>query len=328
MILAGDVGGTKTTLALFARQGTRPELVVQKSFPSQEYESLEQVVKRFLDENSTAISSACFGVAGPVQHKRSKVTNLPWIIDAHRLRTELAFPWVGLINDLEANAYGLAVLDTEDFAILNQGTKEVEGNSAMISAGTGLGEAVLYWDGQNHIPFASEGGHCSFAPYNEVDAELWRYLYKRFGHVSYERVLSGPGLRNIYNFLKESGYATEPAWLAEQIEQKGNPAISEAALGHRCDLAVRALDMFATFYGAEAGNLALKVMATGGVYVGGGIAPKILPKLQDGTFMKAFVNKGRLQPILEGIPVWVILNDKAALLGAAEYAYVHGEKQT
>jgi glucokinase len=228
---------------------------------------------------------------------------------------------VWLLNDLEANAYGIATLAPEDFLTLNEGAPQAEGNAAVIAAGTGLGEAGLYWDGRRHRPFASEGGHASFAPSNTLQVELLRYLLTHFTHVSWERVLSGPGLHTIYTFLRDTGRGIEPAWLSEEIHT-GDPAaaISGAALEDRCALCMQALDLFVALYGAEAGNLALKVMATGGVFVGGGIAPKIIEKLKDATFMQAFTAKGRLQPLLETIPVHVILNDQTALYGAARYA--------
>lgn len=321
MILAGDVGGTKTYLAFFQAGGKRLKPVVEGMFPSREHAGLAEIVHQFVSAHGLRVERACFGVAGPIKHGRCEATNLAWVVDARQLASELGIETVGLMNDLEANAYGIAALEAEDFLVLNGGARDAEGNAAVIAAGTGLGEAGLYWDGQQHRPFACEGGHADFAPRNALEVELLRYLLTRFEHVSWERVLSGRGLHNIYLFLRDTGRGTEPAWLTEEMRQRDPAAaISQAALEGRCALCLQALELFVSLYGAEAGNLALKVMATGGVYVGGGIAPKIIDKLKDGTFMEAFTAKGRLKPLLEAIPVGVILNDKTALHGAALWA--------
>jgi glucokinase len=321
MILAGDIGGTKTKLALFELEGERLKLVVEEAFRSREHGSLDEVVGKFVSVHQPPVERASFGIAGPVTDGSCATSNLAWRVDARQLADGLGLEAVGLINDLEANAYGIAALGPEDFAVLNAGAPEADGNAAVISAGTGLGEAGLYWDGRQHRPFASEGGHTDFAPRNELEVDLLHYLLDRFARVSYERVLSGPGLLNIYSFLRDTGRGEELPWLAEQMKGRDPAAvISQAALEGRSELCVQALDMFVSLYGAEAGNLALKVMATGGVYVGGGIAPKIIAKLNDGTFTKAFMAKGRLTPLLEGIPIRVILNDQTALLGAARRA--------
>jgi glucokinase len=324
MILAGDIGGTKTRLAFFTTDGERIKSLVEETFLSREYSSLDEIVRTFVARHQLSPTYASFGVAGPVIAGRCETTNLPWIIDAHQLATQLGIASVTLLNDLEANAHGVAMLQAEDFCVLNQGAAEAKGNAAIIAAGTGLGEAGFYWDGARHYPFASEGGHADFAPRNDLEAELLRYLLRQFAHVSYERVVSGPGLYNIYQFLRDTGRGGEPAWLTDELRQKDPAAtISQAALAGRSDLCVQALDLFVSLYGAEAGNLALKVMAAGGVYVGGGIAPKIIEKLTDSTFMQAFVAKGRMQPLLEAMPVRVILNDRTALLGATRYALLH-----
>ena len=321
MILAGDIGGTKTRLALFTATGERLESIVEETFPSREHSGLDEIVRAFVSQQQMSVTHAGFGVAGPVKHSRSETTNLPWVVDARQLAGQLGIASVVLINDLEANAYGVAALEAKDFVILSHGAPDAEGNAAIIAAGTGLGEAGLYWDGAQHHPFACEGGHTDFAPRNELEIELLRYLLTRFTRVSYERVLSGPGLYNIYQFLRDTGRGKEPVWLTEELrEQDPAATISQAALTDRSALCVQALDLFVSLYGAEAGNLALKVMATGGLYVGGGIAPKILQKLQDSTFVQAFITKGRMQPLLEAMPVRVILNDKTALLGAARCA--------
>lgn len=321
MILAGDIGGTNTRLAFFEVDGEHLKPAVVDVFPSREHASLDEIVKKFVAAHNLLVKRACFGIAGPVRQGRVETSNLAWVVDAAQLQSEFGFEVIQLLNDLEANAYGIPVLEPGDFVVLNEGAPDPTGNAALISAGTGLGEAGLHWEGDHHQPFPSEGGHTDFAPRNEVETELLRYLMKRYDHVSYERVVSGPGLYTIYEFLRDTGRGDEPGWLAEEIRH-GDPAaaISQAALEGKCDLCVRALDLFASVYGAEAGNLALKVLATGGVYVGGGIAPKIISKLKDSTFMSAFVNKGRMRSLLEGIPVRVIMNDMTALFGAARAA--------
>jgi glucokinase len=321
MILAGDIGGTNSRLAGFAMESAHLKPVVEETFPSRAYASLDEVVRTFVAAHDLHVAHACFGIAGPVRHGRSDAINLAWVVDAQQLARELGLATVWLINDLEANAYGAVALAPEDLATLNAGSPQAEGNAAVIAAGTGLGEAGLYWDGKQHWPFASEGGHASFAPADAMQVELLQYLQQQFDHVSWERVLSGPGLYNIYAFLRDTRRGVEPAWLTEELRQ-GDPAaaISRAALAGACELCVQALDLFVALYGAEAGNLALKVMATGGVFVGGGIAPKIIDKLKEPIFMRAFRTKGRLQPILEAIPVRVILDEKTALYGAARCA--------
>jgi len=323
MILAGDIGGTKTRLAYFDTGNAGLTLVADETFPSQNYNSLDEIVKNFVNKHSVSITRACFGIAGPVKRACVKTPNLPWLVDGHRLAQRLHLESVGLINDLEANAFGVACLGPEDFLVLSEGGGELVGNAAIISAGTGLGEAGLYWDGAQHHPFASEGGHADFAPRNSIELELLRYLIKQFGHVSYERVLSGPGLLNIFHFLRLKRKRKVPTWLKDEMEQR-DPAtvISEAAVKGRCEICVHTLDLFVSIFGAEAGNLALKVMARGGVYVGGGIAPKIVSKLKNSQFLYSFSDKGRMKSLLEKIPVHVILNDQAALLGAARAAVI------
>jgi glucokinase len=321
MILAGDIGGTNSRLAHFEVVQGRVQPIVEETFPSRGSASLDDIVRTFVTKHNLRVMHACFGIAGPIRHGRSETINLPWVVDAEQLAQQLGLATVWLINDLEANAYGVAALAPEDFAILNEGTPDAEGNAAVIAAGTGLGEAGLYWDGKQHWPFASEGGHASFAPDNALQVELLQYLQQQFAHVSWERVLSGPGLYNVYTFLRDTQRGIEPAWLTEELHQVDPPAaIAGAALAGTSDLCVQALDLCVALYGAEAGNLALKVMATGGVFVGGGIAPKIVAKLQEPTFMQAFCAKGRLRSVLEAMPVRVIMNDKTALYGAARCA--------
>jgi glucokinase len=317
MILAGDIGGTNTRLALF--ESYRPTHL--EIFPSSLYPGLEDIVAKFVAQTGAKITSACFGIAGPVRDGVTKTPNLSWTVDSRSVAAKLGLAKAGLINDLEANAWGIGVLQPADFVELNAGSAGASGNYALVSAGTGLGEAGLLAEGNGHRPFASEGGHADFAPRNELEMDLLRYLLRVWPRVSYERVLSGPGLFNVYKFLRDTKRSEEPAWLGERIA-KENPSavISETAAAGTAEISVQTLDLFVSLYGAEAGNLALKIMATGGMYIGGGIAPRIVGKLQDGTFMKAFRDKGRMQPLLEAIPVRVITNDKTALLGAARVA--------
>lgn len=321
MILSGDIGGTLTRLAFFEVADRRLRLVARKIYPSREYTNLTELVTRFATEYGHRADCAAFGVPGPVRKGHAKTTNLPWLVDATELAQALRLPETALINDLEANAHGLAALGPDDFAVLNEGLPDATGNAAVISAGTGLGEAGLYWDGTRYRPFASEGGHADFAPRENLEMELLRYLLAKYGHVSYERILSGPGLHNLYLFLRDTGRGKESPRIAEAMRTQDPPmVISQSALEGKCSLCVEALDLFISIYGAEAGNLALKIMATGGIYVGGGIAPGIVKKLQEARFMEAFTAKGRMQQLLESIPVRVILNPDTPLLGAAVYA--------
>lgn len=325
MILAADVGGTWTRLGLFDATGGDPVLVAQETVPSREPGGLEAIAGRFVSAHGRPIERACFGVAGPVARGRAHLTILGRELSARRLARALNVETVALVNDLEAAAHGLAALGPADFYTLNPGASDAAGNRAIIAAGTGLGEAGLYWDGSRYHPFATEGGHADFAPRDDLEIELLRYLLVRFGRVSAERVVSGPGLFNIYRFLRDTGRGEEPGWLAEDLSRRDPPrVVSEAALAGRSRLCAQALDRFVSIYGAEAGNLALKTMATGGVLLGGGVAPRIVERLKDGRFMEAFVAKGRLSRVLAATPVRVILNDKTGLLGAARYAAAHG----
>ena len=320
-IIAGDIGGTSTRLAWFEVAGDALQKRAEERFPSAEYSGLEAIVRKFLENHGATCERACFGISGPIKRRRTEVTNLPWVIDAAELEAGLGIERVSLVNDLEANAYGIASLGKEDFLVLNEGSSDPAGNGAIISAGTGLGEAGLIRDGRRFRSFPSEGGHASFAPTSELEVALLVFLRQKFGHVSWERVLSGPGLVNLYTFLREQESSPEPAWLSEQMKE-GDPAsaITGAALDEKCAVCVKVLDLFVRLYGAEAGNLGLKMMATGGVFVGGGIAPRIRNRLQTGEFLDAFADKGRMGELLQGMPVKVILNDKTALLGAALYA--------
>ncbi len=320
MILAGDIGGTNARLAYFQPQNGHLRLISERVFPSREYSELGEIVSKFLEDSATRPEIACFGIAGPVQNGRVETSNLPWIIEQSRLAKQIRLPATLLINDLEASAWGIGALMPQDLVPLSRVPPAV-GNQAVIAPGTGLGEAGLFWDGSQHQVFACEGGHTDFGPQGELQIELLRFLASRYEHVSYERVLSGPGLINVYEFLRSKGCGDEPAGFAVQVGEADAAAlISRAALDGTSPLAEQALDLWISVYGAEAGNLALKAMATGGIFLGGGISPKILPKLKSPLFMKAFLDKGRLRPLLERIPVHVITNDKAGLLGAARCA--------
>jgi glucokinase len=328
VVLVGDIGGTNTRLAL-VDVGKGPfKFLAEQTFSSREEPSLESALRKFLANQVPPIKGAAFGIAGAVRQGRCEATNLPWMIDSRELARGLALPRVGLINDWEAGAYGIDALEDHDFEILNPGTPDAQGNRAVISAGTGLGEVGLFWDGREHRPFASEGGHADFAPRNHLEMGLLDHLLKRHPRVSAERVICGQGLLNIYQFLRDQRQGEEPNWLADRIRLEDPPAvITENALGAKCPLCTEALDLFVSLYGAEAGNMALKVMAIGGVYLGGGIAPKILAKLKEPVFMNAFTAKGRMRPLLQTMPVRVILNPKVALLGAARYALQVEDRQ-
>lgn len=321
MILAGDVGGTNARLAMFEVATGRLEARATEIFPSRQYKTLEEIVAKFAAAHSARVEHACFGIAGPVRNGRCETPNLAWLIDSIPLAQAAGVATARIINDLEANAYGIGALSVDDFAILNEGAHDPEGNAAVIAAGTGLGEAGLFWDGKRHRAFATEGGHADFSPNDETEAELMLYLKKQFGHASWERVLSGPGLYNIYRFLRDSGRFAEPVWFAEETKSADPSAvISRSALEGKGGIFAKTLEMFVSFYGAEAGNLALKTMALDGVYLGGGIAPRIIDWLRQPAFMKSFCNKGRMSALLQAIPVKVILNDRTALLGAARCA--------
>jgi glucokinase len=306
MILAGDVGGTKVHLALYEFK---------------DYSGLEEIVKEFLaGETATA---ACFGVPGPVRDGRLRLTNLPWTLDSRELAANLGIGHIFLINDLEANGYGVAELAPDQIYTLSEGDPSQVGNRALLAAGTGLGEAMLIWNGHSHVPYPSEGGHADFSPRNEDEIDLLRYLKQKYnGRISFERVVSGMGLTGIYEFLREVRGMEEPNWLAAQIAAAVDPnsVITEMALAAKSEICEKALDMFVSAYGAEAGNMALKILSVGGVYIGGGIAPRILEKLKDGTFLKAFTDKGRLSQLLINMPVRIVLESRAALMGAAACA--------
>jgi glucokinase len=321
MILAGDIGGTNTRMALFNPDGSRLQLDCECIYPSREHKSLDEIVGLFLRDQGVKADAACFGIAGPVLDGRANASNLAWIVDARQLSHETAIENVWLLNDLEAHAYGINDLDPDDLITLNPG-KPRAGNAALIAAGTGLGEAGMFWDGTQHRAFAAEGGHADYAPGNDLEAALHGYLMKKFGHVSCERVLSGPGIKNIYDFLRDSKTEQEPQWLKDELDGAPDPVvlISQYGLAGKTDICNRALDVFVGAYGAEAGNVALRTMAVNGLYISGGIAGKLLPKMRNPLFMQAFLNKGRMRPLLENVPVKVIVNEHIGLLGAARYA--------
>lgn len=323
MILAGDVGGTKVHLALYGFEHGQLVHIRDERFPAQEFSGLEEIARRFLTESGNPeITAACFGVPGPVRGGRLRLTNLPWVLDSRELSADLNIAHLFLINDLEANGYGVPELTPEQIYTLNAGDPAAVGNRALVSAGTGLGEGVLVWNGKSHVPMASEGGHCDFAARNELDVELLRYLMQKLGgRVSYERVVSGQGVTNIYTFLRDAKGMEEPSWLRDRMETEDpNAVIGEVGEEGKSELCAKTLEVFASAYGAEAGNMVLKVLATSGLYLGGGIAPKILRTMRDGAFMQAFVDKGRLSELLEHTPVHIILESRAALMGAAAYA--------
>jgi glucokinase len=324
MILAGEIGATRTRLAAFETEGNRLQRVVEKIYSSHEHASLAEILPQFTKSEGIPVHSACFGVAGPVRAGRSKISNLPWTIDAKELAAQLKLNSVGLLNDLEASAYGVDALDSTDFITISPGSEHAEGNRAVISAKTGLGMAGLFWDGFRHHPFACEGGHADFAPRDAIQTELLVYLQKEYGRVSCERILSGPGIRHIYDFLRDTKKAEEPADLRAQISAAADssPLISRLALEGKFPICEQALSIFVSVFGAEAGNCALRYMTTGGIYIGGVIAAKIAPKMQDGTFMQAFLDKGRMAAILKDMPVQIIVNEDCGLIGAARYTLV------
>jgi glucokinase len=326
MILAGDVGGTKVHLALYNFEGGRLKPVRDEKFPAHEFACLDDVVKKFLADGTgheqSQIIAACFGCPGPVRDGRLKLTNLPWTLDVRDLQPSLGIEHIFLINDLEANGYGIPELAPESIFTLHAGDAAAIGHRGLIAAGTGLGEALLIWDGKSHRPIPSEGGHCDFAARTDREIALFEYLRKTLnGRVSWERVVSGLGIKNIYAYLRDVEKMEEPQWLRDRMATEDpNAVIGQSAEDGSSPLCFETMKTFAAAYGAEAGNIALKVLAVGGVYLGGGIAPKSLKTLGNGEFVQAFLDKGRLSPLLETVPVRVILDDTCALLGAAAFA--------
>ena len=324
MILAAEIGATRTRLAAFETEGNRLQSAVEKTYLSHEHGGLSEILSQFIRTEGIPVHSACFGVAGPVRSGRSKISNLPWIIDSRDLAKQLRLDSVGLLNDLEAYAYGIDALESKDFITLSEGSENAEGNRAVISARTGLGVAGLYWDGFRHHPFACEGGHADFAPRNDLQMELLAYLQKKYGRISCERILSGPGIRNIYEFLRDAHKAEEPAWLREQINAATDvPAlISQLALEGKAAICDQTLTIFVSVFGAETGNCALRYMSAGGIFIGGSIAAKIVNRMKDPVFMQSFLDKGRMETLLSDMPVKIILNDDCGLIGAARYTLV------
>lgn len=324
-VLVGDIGGTKTGLAVAElSQGAADgiTLSLERRYPSAEFASLADIVERFVEETGAHCELASFAIAGPVVDDRSKTTNLPWELDARALADRLGFRRARLLNDLEAVAWGVAALADGDLAELQSGESGAGqgGNACVVAAGTGLGEAGLYWDGSRHHAFATEGGHTDFAPTDEREFDLLEHLQQRFGHVSWERVVSGMGIGNLYLFLAQSHHAEHPVAVATALASDGDLAAAvavEAAAG--CPLCAETMDLFALLYGREAGNMALKHMALGGVFLGGGIAPKNLDLLRNGGFMRGFLDKGRMRPLMQRMPVRVILEPRTPLLGAARF---------
>jgi glucokinase len=298
--------------------------VVEKTYMSQEHSSLSEIIAAFIKAEGIAAHSACFGVAGPVRRGRSKISNLPWIIDSRDLAKQLKLDSVGMINDLEAYAYGIDGLDSKDFVTLNAGSEDAEGNRAVISARTGLGVAGLYWDGYRHHPFACEGGHSDFAPRNALEMELLAYLQKKYGRISYERLLSGPGIKNIYDFLRDAHKADEPQWLKDQIGAAPDPPalISQLAQEGKAAICNQTLSIFVSIYGAETGNCALNFLSTGGIFIGGSVAAKNVSRMKDPIFMESFLDKGRMVDLLREIPVTIVLNDDSGIIGAARYTLI------
>ncbi|MDL5512374.1 glucokinase [Arenibacter sp. M-2] len=319
VILAGDIGGTKTNLALFQIQDGNLVPLKEKSYRTKQYQSFLEMVSAFHTIDMPKINGICLGVAGPVIQGKVDGTNFPWAIDSEAISKEFKIRAVSLINDMEANAYGLAALQEKDFKTLKYGTK-IPGNAALLSPGTGLGEAGMFWDGSHYHPFACEGGHCDFSPRNEMDIRILQHFQKKFGHVSWERLLSGPGIMDLYVFLRQISGVKEPQWLSDQIS-KGNPSavITGTAMEGKDSVCSETLDNFIRFLAIEAAQLALKFKATGGIYIGGGILPKIIAGINRDVFYNNFVQSGRLNPVLKMVPVRVILNEKTALLGAAYY---------
>ncbi len=320
-IIAGDVGGTKTSLALFSPEQGPFEPLARKSYSSPSYGSFDAMLSDFLQETGAQADLAVFGVAGPVEGTAARITNLSWTIDAGQLSEKLGIRRIRLLNDLEAAASGVPVLRPQDLHVINQGKPEEHGTIAVIAPGTGLGESFLTWDGRRYAAHASEGGHADFAPGNRREIQLLEYLLDRWDHVSYERICSGSGLPNVYSFLRDRVLLQEPGWLKAGMEtaEDRTALIIGAALdeSRSCDLCRECLRMFITVLGAEAGNMALKLLPRGGIYIGGGIPPRIKDAFSPYGFMDAFLRKGRLSRILTGMPIRIILNTDAGLIGSA-----------
>jgi len=324
MILAGEIGATRVRLAAFQTEGNQLQSVVERVYISHEHDGLAGILADFIKTEGIPVHSACLGVAGPVRAGRSKISNLPWVIDARDVAKQLRLNSVGLLNDMEAYAYGIDGLESKDFVTLSEGSEDAEGNRAVISAKTGLGMAGLYWDGYRHHPFACEGGHADFAPRNDLQIELLAYLQKKYGRISCERILSGPGIKNIYDFLRDTHKAEEPEWLSKEMSVAPDPPalISRTAQDGKATICDQAMSIFVSVFGAETGNCALHYMSTGGIFIGGSIAAKIVPKMKDRLFMESFLDKGRMETILKDMPVKIVVNDDCGMIGAARYTLV------
>ncbi len=345
LLLAGDIGGTKTILRLVDDHDGEQHLLHQQRYASPSYPSLDPIVQDFLTQAQQTLdrdpspSAACFAIAGPVVNQRAKLTNLPWQLDAQQLEQSLKIAKVELINDFSAVGYGCINLPAEDLHTLQAGERQEHGPIAVIGAGTGLGQGYLIWGGDHYHVYPSEGGHADFAPRSELEFGLLTYLQKRYGRISVERVVSGQGIVSIYQYLRDSDYAStlDPAsgssqselgqavqtWESQPEGEKTlDPAamISEAALNHSDPLAEKTMEMFVSLYGSEVGNLGLKLLSTGGIYVAGGIAAKILPLLQSGPFLDSLLDKGRLSSVLKMMPIQIVQNTEVGLIGAASYA--------
>jgi glucokinase len=322
-ILAGDIGATKTVLAIFERAAHGLETAAEATYASRAHDSLEEPLDHFLGAHrAVELRAACFGVAGTVIEGRSSLMNLPWKLEEAELERTTGAPRVALLNDVEAAAYGMLMLGDGERVTLNPGSPQPHANIAVMAAGTGLGESFLCWDGERYRAAATEGGHANFAPRTDLEIDLLRFLRDDFGgRVSTERLLSGPGLHNIYRFVRQHSSEAEPRWISDRMaEEDPSAVISELALASKDAACAESLKLFASIYGAEAGDIALRYLSLGGLFIGGGIAPKILPALQTDAFRSAFVDKGRYSELVAGIPVWVSLEPRAPLLGAAHYA--------
>jgi glucokinase len=321
--LAGDIGGTKTILSLYSTEKGPLNPLHEQSYESCSYPSLDAIIDNFFSQTQTSAATACFGVAGPVRENRAVITNLPWQPDAKALQADYGFVRATLINDLVATGYALPHLQSLNFVSLNEGIREDGGAVGIIAPGTGLGEVIFIWDGSRYLPVPSEGGHADFGPSSETEYLLFKFFKDRYEHVSYDRICSGRGLPVIYDFFKTICQVAEPDWMARELAVAEDPApvIADAALyrGKDCEIARKTVQLFISILGAEAGNLALKGLTTGGLYIGGGIPPRLLSLLQEEIFMKSFTSKGRMSHLMRDMPVRVILNPKAALIGAAAY---------
>ncbi len=324
MILAGDVGGTKTVLAIYSKEkGVAGGALCEERYASGEHESFEEIIQKFLEKAGVQPSGACFGVAGPVHNQTSQITNLPWRISGATIGEVFGIERVKLLNDLEAIAHAVPHLSKEDLFTLNEGTEVLYGNKAIVAPGTGLGVAFLVWDGDGYKALASEGGHISFAPGNELEIELLKFLHHKYEHVSYERVCSGSYMTNIYDFFLEKGSYPEPDWLKRELEETSDktPVIVQAALDHKAAICEATLDVFVSVLGSVTSNMAITILPRGGIYLGGGIPPRILDRLKQPDFMSAVANKGRFFDLCNNMPVHVILTSKAPLYGAAYHIF-------